>query len=194
MSYLEERVKGMEALMSHIDADIRQRADTDRPFSHMRWAHYYFKRRNEHFARERAFYNHVIQALRTFGRAVGDDRVVQTAEETAGLLHEATVAEPLKKGWIFRPPGGLVELAVEFRKHSQRQQALNDMIGVALGLVLGSSVSISGESMPSRSAWTYSWQPRLALADINKHLAQQAAAEDQILSYLKMIASQCTTG
>ena len=72
------------------------------------------------------------------------------------------------------------------------RMALNDMIAVMLGLALESPISISGEPVPLRSGWIYSWRPGLAIADINRHLAQQAATEDEIISHLGILCNQMT--
>lgn len=184
----DERTTTIQAFLPKIEADIRRRAYTDRPprvflgFISLGWQRSFLKRRNEHFTRERSFYSHVIGALGALGRSTDDSRLTAKMEVAAGLLQKAAKSERKWNPWLLDLPAFMKE----FRGHSLYQLQLNDMIAAALTMALSSPVSIEGEPVRPSSARIVG----VAAADMRKHFAQQAIAEDQILYYLKILSSE----
>lgn len=176
------------ALLPQIEADVRRREDTDRPLSWVSFGWTLCKRRNEHFARQRSFYSHVIEALRAHGQATNDDRLLAVVERAAVLLDEAAAAEPEKKpGLRYHLIFGYLRLFADFRKHSLRQLELNEVISAALRIAVDPRISIKDESLVPQRSFLTIWLRGMA-PEVNKHFARQALAEDQILHYLRALA------
>lgn len=169
-------------------------------------------RRNQHFARQQSFYRNVIRTLREYGQDTKNDRMVGTVDRAEAMLNDAASREPEREPWLFAIILPIVTfgiaglytlwfLTVDWRTHAVRQREICDVVGEALREGTGKSVALVDESIvPERSFWIYLLLTFLTFGlfglywyyvifeDPNKHFAQQAFAEDQIVSYLRSLA------
>lgn len=178
------------------------------------WAAQYrlVDRRSQHFARQQSLYRSVIRTVREHGEDNKNDKVLATVDRAEALLNEATIREPDRNPWLFAIILPIVTLGigswytlwfltVDWRRHSVRQRELGDVIGEALRQATGKSVALVDESIvPDRNFWLYLLLTFVTLGlfglywwyvifeDPNKHFAQQAFVEDQMVSYLRALA------